>query len=299
MCIIAYKPAGINLPDVDKLTQMFNNNPDGAGIAYTWEGQIKVIKGLMTLDSFLDIIQNIPDAQARDIVIHCRIATHGGVSAGLTHPFPVSNNKKNMHVLEYTHDVAMFHNGMLNIMERNGLSDSAIFAMRVLYPVKHQIFEDKKLQKKASKEIGYNKILIMRAEKIIMLGNWPNEIEDGVIYSNRSYIERAVYKYTSSYDWNSYITKRKPERAHKSVNNGTCYGCQLIHQCEVQDYDSLGYLVPSAECLLLEPANCKTCEKFRTCSDCIYSTKYRCYQPSPSCPLGDFVDTQTVEMKFD
>ena len=49
---------------------------------------------------------------------HARITTHGGSYEANCHPFPIGNNPQNL----------LFHNGMLPITEKNGKSDTRLFA---------------------------------------------------------------------------------------------------------------------------------------------------------------------------
>ena len=47
MCIIAAKPAGVNMPDDRILENMWNRNDDGAGFMYAINGKVYIEKGFM------------------------------------------------------------------------------------------------------------------------------------------------------------------------------------------------------------------------------------------------------------
>ena len=57
MCVIAAKPAGIEMPDIETITEMWYMNPDGAGFMYADKGLVHIRKGFMELDDFLEAIE--------------------------------------------------------------------------------------------------------------------------------------------------------------------------------------------------------------------------------------------------
>ena len=99
MCIIAYVPAGEQIP-ASTIKTMFRNNPDGAGIMWkdTERGVISIEKGFMTSNELLAAWKRIPKNAER--AIHCRIATSGKISAACCHPFPVSKDIKDCFVTQ-------------------------------------------------------------------------------------------------------------------------------------------------------------------------------------------------------
>jgi hypothetical protein len=52
MCIIVYKPKGIELPKEDILKNCFDNNADGAGYMYAHKGKVLIHKGFMDWEDF-------------------------------------------------------------------------------------------------------------------------------------------------------------------------------------------------------------------------------------------------------
>jgi hypothetical protein len=101
MCIIVIKPEGVSIP-IDRLKNCWDNNPDGAGFMYSENGTLKIIKGLMNFNTFINSYDSISPL-TKKIVIHFRYATHGKVCEELTHPFNINKT------------LAMVHNGILRI----------------------------------------------------------------------------------------------------------------------------------------------------------------------------------------
>jgi predicted glutamine amidotransferase len=101
MCIIAIKPEGVSIP-IERLKNCWDNNPDGAGLMYSENNELKIIKGLMDFDSFIKAYNDISPLEKK-IIIHFRYATHGKVCKDLTHPFDIDK------------DLAFVHNGVLSI----------------------------------------------------------------------------------------------------------------------------------------------------------------------------------------
>ena len=64
MCIIAIKEKGVAMPDLETLNNMWNNNPDGAGYMFPFDGKVHIRKGFMSLKSSLKTLINL---QSRSI----------------------------------------------------------------------------------------------------------------------------------------------------------------------------------------------------------------------------------------
>lgn len=117
MCIIAVKPEKVRLSR-EQLQIMWDANPHGAGFMYAHNEEIKVVKGLMTMDDLVTAISKA--GPLRKMVLHFRIRTHGAVSPEMTHPFWITKGK-----------LAMVHNGVIRSLTHkttDQISDTAIFA---------------------------------------------------------------------------------------------------------------------------------------------------------------------------
>ena len=99
MCIAIYSLKGTDIPSEDILKTCFLNNPDGAGFAFNKGGKVHIVKGFMDYKGFMAAFKKY-DAEfgfkQRGVLIHFRIATHGGVNVGCCHPFPISPNEKQL-----------------------------------------------------------------------------------------------------------------------------------------------------------------------------------------------------------
>lgn len=113
MCVAVIKPSGVEIPDKETLFRCFRTNPDGAGFAIYRNGKILIKKGYMGFDDFYNAFLKEKPQKDENIFIHFRIATHGLVDCGNTHPFPISDDFETMRKveLEYSGKV-MVHNGI-------------------------------------------------------------------------------------------------------------------------------------------------------------------------------------------
>lgn len=208
MCIIVVKKAGIVAPTWKTLETCFSNNSDGAGFMYTDNGKVVINKGFMTFKDFKRAIKAVKrkvDYTATPFVYHFRIGTQGGNIPANTHPFPVSDNADDLRALEFTTNLGVAHNGIINLTsdyysQKATLSDTQLF-------IKDYLVDLLKLNKTAYKsKIG--KVLIERmieskmafldgAGDISLIGDFVSD--GGVFYSNESYKPRKIA--TSSYMW--------------------------------------------------------------------------------------------------
>jgi hypothetical protein len=183
MCLAIYKPAGVTIPK-QNLENGFNQNDDGAGMAWFEDGKVKILKGLF---SFKRFYEEYIKRERFQMLIHFRWATHGTKNALNCHPFVFGNNR-----------YALIHNGMLPIkcMDKN-LSDTGNFTKLVMEPMMAQ--GGASLKKPAfrfliEQAIGRgNKLAIMGPDGEVVIyneeeGSWVGE-EKGkkVWYSNDGY----------------------------------------------------------------------------------------------------------------
>ena len=99
MCIILHKPSNIQLPNISTLETCFQNNSDGAGFMYQHDNSVYIQKGFMTFKSLitaLDQLQQKINIINTNLMIHFRLASHGHITSGNTHPFPITNNLKKL-----------------------------------------------------------------------------------------------------------------------------------------------------------------------------------------------------------
>lgn len=202
MCIIVYKPAGIELPGKETLRECWDNNPHGAGLMWADGNRVNLQKGYMSWDEFeaaLDEVTKSIDAASTPMALHFRIATHGAIVPGCCHPFAVKDSFERMRQTEISAEVGFMHNGTLSGLETDDdTSDSMAFAKSVLVPLK-AMCEDFLSDKRAVRIIesstqGSRFLLMAKDGDVRTFGRWIEE--DGVLYSNENF--RPRYTYTPS-----------------------------------------------------------------------------------------------------
>ena len=115
MCIAIVTKPNQRLPD-EWLANSFNSNPDGGGIAYIQDGQVKIHKGLMEYDKFYEAYDAVQQRAGHNhMLVHCRIATAGPVNQANCHPFRIKEG-------------ALIHNGHLWSPDNKEMSDTREFA---------------------------------------------------------------------------------------------------------------------------------------------------------------------------
>lgn len=206
MCIIAIKSKGVAMPDERTLRTMWTNNPHGAGIMYAGkDGKVYIDKGYMDWTSFIERLRTLgTPAQVREmgVVLHFRIATHGGVNPGNTHPFPVSSSVSALTKLRGTCKVGVAHNGIIPIEPRDGISDTMEFVASELAPLAAKNpawYTDPETMAAIGRRIRSKLAVLDGAGNVAYYGDFIQE-PDGMIYSNTSFRPRtsAVVPFRSS-----------------------------------------------------------------------------------------------------
>ena len=140
MCVAIYKPENIQTPSLDTLKKCWDANPDGAGFALCTGGDkyaIEIHKGYMTWKQFKAAFEKYRLADfARDMLLHFRIATHGGISPGNTHPFSLTKDVKLLKHTNVRTNYALIHNGILPIKPEGDISDTMEFCRRMPRSIK-------------------------------------------------------------------------------------------------------------------------------------------------------------------
>ena len=202
MCIIGIKQAGVKMPATKTIENCWYNNSDGAGLMYAKDGNVHIEKGLMTLKDFkaaLKRLEKTIDVVNTPVVLHFRITTHGGTSAGNCHPFPVTEKLPLLQMTKSKAPLAIAHNGIIDIKpSKKDISDTMEYVISQLAPL-YQLKKDFYRQP-AGKKLIYNAIrskmvFLDGAGRIETVGDFITD-KDGMLYSNTSYKARTIY-----YDW--------------------------------------------------------------------------------------------------
>ena len=200
MCIAIVKPIGAEIPSKKILRDCWDNNPDGAGLMYN-DGQGVVIhKGFTKFKGFYKYLQKLNeqvDLTDKDLVLHFRIATSGGVNRECTHPFPVTNDIAEMKKLDNVCKYGFAHNGIIQGYGSKDFSDTMEYISTVISKIKG-IEESEALLNALACEHA-SRFVVLTKDDFELGGDW---IKDGDCYfSNGSY---KPYYYTSKWsnvDW--------------------------------------------------------------------------------------------------
>jgi predicted glutamine amidotransferase len=182
MCVAVMKPEGKILSE-ETLRECWDANPHGAGFMYSDGSQLRIEKGFMQYDAFREAWEDKQDLKA---VLHFRIRTHGDTDAANTHPFQVGKT------------LGFVHNGTINTaIKDKKLSDTYHFNKNILQHIYRT--DSKFIFKEHYKElitnyIGWSKLVFLTAKGEHAIVNEEKGVwDDGVWYSNRSYLPAPVY----------------------------------------------------------------------------------------------------------
>ena len=200
MCVIAIKRQGVKMPDEQTLKTMWTNNPHGAGIMYARDGRVYIDKGYMDWTAFYERIKTLGDVTNESVVIHFRIATHGSVCPGNTHPFPVTANVANLSKLRGSCKVGVAHNGIIRcVTPRKGISDTMEYVATKLAPLaekKPDWYEDLNVLAQIGHEIQSKLAVLDGKGTISYYGDFIEDEASHMLYSNDSYKPRTYARYT-------------------------------------------------------------------------------------------------------
>ncbi len=202
MCVISVSLKGKKFSEAD-LKKMWDANPHGAGIAFIEEDQVKVIKGLMQFDDFMEAYEAIPTGKTH--ALHFRLRSAGEILPQLTHPFRVDTIDTQK--LKYTAHAVLFHNGTVTdwrslflfvlstfkkkerekILGLESISDSYVISL-LIYRFGDQIIKHL--------DLG-GKWLIFKPEPVFF-GLWDEDRKNGFKFSNLTW--RYNLKYSYSYN---------------------------------------------------------------------------------------------------
>ena len=212
MCIIAYKPLNVAFPEEKILQNCFENNSDGAGFMYSYQGEVHIKKGYETFKGFMNAL-NASRAITGDkvpYVMHFRIATQG-YEKTMTHPFPLSTKMNNLKRLKIKCNIGIAHNGILDITSDGShqYSDTMKFITDYLSLIirGYDWYEDKRTCQLIERLIEGSRLAILDKNDHCQLMGKGWEESNGVHYSNHSWA-REPYKYVAPSNnsslWNQY-----------------------------------------------------------------------------------------------
>lgn len=209
MCIIIIKNKNQAIPE-SIMSTCWSNNPDGAGYMYADGTAVHIKKGFMSYDGLMDSINALP-AAVRDgvMVVHFRIATHGGVNAENTHPFPITDDVKQLHGKKITAPLAIAHNGVISIAPRKKtISDTGEYILSrlaPLYKTSPRFYQSDAYLNLIADSINGSRLAIMdKRGNVYRVGSWTYDKATGLYFSNATY---KTPKWADTYD-GFYDTKK-------------------------------------------------------------------------------------------
>ena len=194
MCIAILKTKDGNITD-EQLLNCFDNNPDGAGIAYTKDNKIIVVKGIFDATQFVEEYHKAVAEADGAMLVHCRIGTSGFKDYTNCHPHVVSD------------ECVMIHNGILSIdvPKDSKVSDTVLYVEQYLKSLPKDFMLNDGIMSLITDHIGAgNKFVFLNNRGDFSIanekaGHWKN----GVWFSNYSY--EAYSFYTKGYKGKSKV----------------------------------------------------------------------------------------------
>ena len=185
MCIAIVKPQGTEISD-EYLENCFDNNKDGAGIAYAKDGKLYIVKGIFDKKQFIQEVRKAEKVAQGSMLIHCRIGTSGLKDKNNCHPHIVNDN------------LVMIHNGILDVdvPKNSKVSDTVIFIETYLKRLSKDFVKSEPIMHLIEKAIGdRNKFAFLNNKGEAFICNAKmGTVEGGIWYSNDTY----------SYNWDRY-----------------------------------------------------------------------------------------------
>lgn len=192
MCIIAYKPLNVAFPEENILQNCFNNNDDGAGFMYAFNGEVHIKKGYETFEAFMNALNKARALTGDKVpyVMHFRIATQG-YERTMTHPFPLSANMNNLKHLRTKCSIGVAHNGILDITSDGAkdYSDTMKFITDYLSNIiqSYDWYKNKRTKKLIEYLIDGSRLAILDAHSHCELMGKGWEKDNGIYYSNHTW----------------------------------------------------------------------------------------------------------------
>lgn len=200
MCIMAYIPEGVALPDEETLRRCWKRNSNWGGFMYVQDGRIMIEKFSLCDDMVVALqAKHAAYGATSPFVFHMRLATNGAISMENTHPFRVGNK------------YAFAHNGVISKFSKDkNVSDSKLFGEQILQKLlyKDWILNDTVKQMMEKYIDSYNKVIILSADKqVLILNKNKGTEEDGIWWSNSGYEDYKTYSSGSNFSGSKSVGK--------------------------------------------------------------------------------------------
>lgn len=205
MCVICVSNKGVRQPNAKEIEQMWNRNPDGSGYMFVRDGKVNISKGYMTLESYLDAINNENFGVDDVVVYHLRISTQAGITPQMTHPFPLTSKLENCKVLDMRCGCGVAHNGIIQLTSdasNKEYNDTALFITKYLVKIirNSNDLADNNVRTMIQRLTNSKFAILDKDENLMLVGDWVEQ--DGLMYSNN-------YHFDYDKEWMTYLKRLK------------------------------------------------------------------------------------------
>ncbi len=181
------------MPSDKILTTCLRAHKDGFGMMVRTGERVTIYKGLFDLPHILKIVKRVP--KNSEASFHFRLATHGTVSAGNCHPFPVTCRNDALTTPYGVFDSGLMHNGIISgFGSRNDskLSDTMNF-IKYLKKATRGVYTYKRVGHFI--EGHYGKFVMFMPGWTYFYGDFVEDKPTGLKFSNHSYKDFGNFVY--------------------------------------------------------------------------------------------------------
>lgn len=179
MCLIALREnkggRGSNIPN-KVIEHNRKANPDGFGIAWQKDGKLFTKRfGPSEVLQFEELLKTIDRDTTITYAAHWRWATHGPKCEEMSHPFVYTDKTVG--------DVAVFHNGVIQIKTGPDESDTYRYVKSVLANLESKWWRKAVYRFLVENTVSSSRLLVMTAKESVRLNSDMWELSNGIWYS--------------------------------------------------------------------------------------------------------------------
>lgn len=219
MCIAILNTKGTL--DLELFINCWDNNPDGAGMAYVLNNEVVIQKEMDSVEDFYINYCGIRERTELPMIVHFRVATSGIVDEANCHPFEVFPG------------LAVAHNGILNHIDPTpSTNDTRVFNEQILSRLPRDFMYNEGISQLLSVFLEDSKMVFI--DKFGMfniinehLGHWDEKQLNW--FSNYSYLQSHLYTFPKK----NQLSLSKQYNKHQMEY---CEGCDAYVDFAKMDY---------------------------------------------------------------